>query len=98
MIFLRESNQRVQVAGFDRNVLGNRGGAGVARRAQHLIDLRRLLQFPGERVFPAAAADHKNFHFVFDLTVEAAVSAARIFRSAGGTPATTVTAMAIPPE
>jgi hypothetical protein len=49
-------------------------------------------------MFPAAAADHKNFHFVFDLTVEAAVSAARIFRPAGGTPATTVSATAIPPE
>jgi hypothetical protein len=49
-------------------------------------------------VFPAAAANDKNFHVVFDLTVEAAVSAARIFRSAGGTPATTVTAMATPPE
>jgi hypothetical protein len=60
-------------------------------------------------MFPAAAADHKNFHFVFDLTVEAAVSAATIFRSAGGTsasrtdssrgePATTVSATAIPRE
>jgi hypothetical protein len=52
--------------------------------------MRRLSQFPCERVFAPAAANDQNFHGEFVLTVEAAVSAAKAFEIAGDTPAATV--------
>jgi hypothetical protein len=36
--------------------------AGVAGRAPHLRDVRRLRQFPNQRVFASARTDDQNFH------------------------------------
>ena len=38
------------------------GGAGVARRAQDLADLRRLRELPCQRVLAPAVADQQDFH------------------------------------
>src|SRR5207249_11906744 len=46
----------------DCDVLTDFGGAGVSRCTKNALCIRRLLQFPGERVFAAAAPNDKNFH------------------------------------
>ena len=37
-------------------------GSGVSGRDEDLLDSGRLTNFPGQRMFTAAAADHQNFH------------------------------------
>ena len=49
----------VEIAGDAGCLLRN---AGVARGAEELGDPGRLLQFPNQGVFAAAAAQHQNFH------------------------------------
>ena len=69
-LFLRKGEQLRQIPGAKVHALDERGifcqpflcDAGVARRAPQLCDVRRLRQFPHQRVFASARADDKNFH------------------------------------
>ena len=54
--------QRRQIVRRDGNVFSHFPGAGIPGRAKNPVNAGGLLQFPGERVFPPAAADDKNFH------------------------------------
>ncbi len=60
----RERDQAVDVGRRDIGVAkaGLARGAGVAGRDDDLVDARRLLQVPGERVLAAAGADDQYFH------------------------------------
>ena len=67
-LFLREREQlrqifRADVHAFDRRAVFGEAflrDAGVARRAPHLRDVRRLRQFPDQRVFAPARTDDEN--------------------------------------
>ena len=63
-LLLGELDQRREVRGGNGHVARLRlaRGAGVARRAQDLADLRRLRELPGQRVLAPAAADDQNLH------------------------------------
>ena len=69
-LFLREREQlrqifRADVDAFDRRAVFREAflrDAGVARRAPHLRDVRRLRQFPDQRVLASARTDDENFH------------------------------------
>ena len=59
-IFRAELTHSTSCAVFRESFLRD---AGVARRAPHLRDVRRLRQFPDQRVFASARTDDENFHF-----------------------------------
>ena len=70
-LFLREGEQlgqifRADVDAFDQCAVFGEPflrDAGVARRAPHLRGVRRLRQFPDQRVFASARTDDEEFHF-----------------------------------
>src|SRR5436309_2795119 len=61
-IFLCETRQSRQIAGFDRDILTELFGARISRRAKNPVDARRLPQLPDKRMLAATAADDENFH------------------------------------
>src|SRR5437763_9758329 len=61
-VLLREAHQGWQVTRFDRDILADLFGPGISWRTKNAVHAGRLLQFPGERVFAAAAADDEDFH------------------------------------
>jgi len=63
-VLFREVNEPRQIAGADRNVLGNLTRARVARRTENPVGMRRLPQFPCESVFTAPIANNEDLHRV----------------------------------
>ena len=69
-LVLREGQQAGQVFGAEAHALDQvavlrqafLGDAGVARRAPHLRDVRRLGEFPDQGVLAPAGADDQNLH------------------------------------
>ena len=61
-VLSRKICQRRQIARLDRDVLADLSRARLPRRAENPVDAGGLLQFPGERMFAAAAADDENSH------------------------------------
>ena len=61
-----EVEQRRQVVGGDRDVVGLCGGAGVARGAEDAVRERGLGEGMDEGVFSAAAAHHEDAHEASD--------------------------------
>jgi hypothetical protein len=59
---LRKITQRIDLVGFDRGRARDRRDPWIARRAYDFRDTGIALQFPGERVLPATAADNQHFH------------------------------------
>ena len=57
-------DQAGDVLGRDGDIAHLRlgGGAGIARRDEHLVTRARLRALPGERMFAAAAADDQDLH------------------------------------
>src|ERR1019366_6047107 len=74
-LFLRKREQLRQILRAEIHTLDQRRifgesflcDARIARRAPHLRDVRRLRQFPNQRVFASARTDDENFHeILFD--------------------------------
>ena len=63
-VLFREANEPRQIAGADRNVLGNLTRARVARRTENPVGMRRLPQFPCKSVFTAPIANNEDLHRV----------------------------------
>ena len=57
-----EGEQAGDIVGGDVDTGGHGADAGIAGRTEEFRSLRRLGQFPDERVFAAAATYHENFH------------------------------------
>src|SRR5262249_21394680 len=64
VLFLGESNETVEVILLDRHVDAIERGARIARRAEPLLNLRRLRQLPHQRMFPPALASDEDIHAV----------------------------------
>src|SRR5947207_14406430 len=80
-IFLCEPNERLQITRGNRDILANFGSARISRCAENALSVWRLPQFPCKGVFAAPTANDQNFHGKFGLTVEAAVSPAKAWKS-----------------
>jgi hypothetical protein len=61
-IFLREPDERHQIAHRNRDIFGNFAGPGISRGAKNQIRARRLPQLPCKRVLATAAANDENSH------------------------------------
>ena len=69
-LFLREREEfrqiiRAEIDASDNGIVFREPflrDAGVARRAPHLRGVRRLREFPDQRVFASARTDDKDFH------------------------------------
>jgi hypothetical protein len=61
-LLLCEAKKQLNLRKLHRNVPADVRGSGVSRCDEDLIDPGRLTNFPSERMFTAAAADHQNFH------------------------------------
>jgi len=57
VIFLGSLDQRLYIGGFDIQVVGYLGGAGVSRSNVNLPDFLALSQFPDQGVLPGSAAN-----------------------------------------
>ena len=62
LVLLGELDEPRKIGRREIDVLALGLGAGVARRDEHPFDAAALRDFPGERMFASAVADHKHFH------------------------------------
>jgi hypothetical protein len=58
----RERQEVLNVAGLDRNTLGERGNPRISRSAEDIGDARALGDLPDKSVFSAASANDENPH------------------------------------
>ena len=61
-LFPCKGNQRVRIVYGHRNAFRDVRDAGVSRRAIELVDERARRKRPGQRMFPSARSDEKEFH------------------------------------
>ena len=64
VVLTGQRQQAIDILGIDRDILDSRlqRRAGIARRDQHLLDIARLRQFPGQRMLAPARSDDQNLH------------------------------------
>ena len=58
----RQRHQPHHVVGRHGQAACLLGDAGIARRAEHLLDQRRCRQHPAQRMLPPTGADHQHLH------------------------------------
>ena len=58
VIFLGSLDQRLYIGGFDIQVVGNLGGAGITRSNVNLFDFLALSQLPDQGMLPGTAANN----------------------------------------
>jgi hypothetical protein len=65
-----ESNQPRHVISSDVDVLGVKSGTGIARSTPNFFHLRRLGEFPDERVFATTRSNDENLHEYLSAPVQ----------------------------